>query len=108
MLRNPSAGRLREIYLDFWQPDEINRLIGRYASPRPTADSYPGHPATQISLLDFCNYLPEDILTKVDRTTMAVSIEGREPLLDHRLVEFAFCLIVPNSRIDQAIKNISQ
>jgi asparagine synthase (glutamine-hydrolysing) len=32
------------------------------------------------------------VLAKVDRATMAVSIEGREPLIDHRLVEFAFSL----------------
>jgi asparagine synthase (glutamine-hydrolysing) len=77
----------------FFSDRELNSLLGiEPRETRPGCDTFSGEIGDRMCLWDLHHYMPEDILTKVDRATMAASIEGREPLIDHRLVEFAFSI----------------
>lgn len=64
--------------------------------------SWPNLPdfTQQIMLLDALVYLPDDILVKLDRAAMAVSLESRVPFLDHSVFEFAWRL-----PLDQKVRN---
>jgi asparagine synthase (glutamine-hydrolysing) len=56
--------------------------------------------------MDFLNYLPEDILVKVDRSSMLNSLEVRAPLLDYRIIEFAYKKVPQNLKANTIDKKI--
>lgn len=92
MLEPASEGIYRRL-TSFWdQPSEL--LDG---APEPDGELWDASLeqdipdlTSRMQYLDCVSYLTDDILTKVDRTSMAVSLEAREPLLDHRVAEFAW------------------
>jgi asparagine synthase (glutamine-hydrolysing) len=76
--------------------DEMRRAIAGHRAEDRYVKAIAGAPADdalgRAQYADLKIWLPGDILTKVDRTSMAVGLEAREPLLDHRLIGFAASL----------------
>jgi asparagine synthase (glutamine-hydrolysing) len=94
-----AAGEPEAIYRglisDWKNPSSI--VQNAHGEPDTLLTTLNGHPhlpdfTEKMMLLDLITYLPDDILTKVDRASMGVSLEARVPILDHRVVEFAWRL----------------
>ncbi len=97
VLEADSADALYRQVASHWQKN--NPVLGASALPTLTTDPNRSLPIqtflTRMLYFDLLTYLPDDNLTKVDRASMANSLEVRGPFLDHRVVEFAWTL--PNS-----------
>lgn len=76
---------------DWPDPEQVVRGDFDRRSPRPVPPDGAGL-TERMMFSDLVSYLPDDILTKVDRASMGVGLEARVPLLDHRVVSFAWRL----------------
>jgi asparagine synthase (glutamine-hydrolysing) len=111
-LRNAPGEKLHRLagHLAAQDPAEIYlRTITTWPDPAALVPGSHEHPVVLQAIRDFStmptalemamltdltNYLPDDILTKVDRASMAVGLEARVPIIDHRVVEFVWRLPV--------------
>ena len=93
---------------------EVCRESASFTSPErayeTVMDAYPTgllpEPLHNLMLMDMLMYHPDDILTKVDRTAMAVSLETRVPMLDKDVVEFAWTLPISYKKQGDVTKKI--
>ena len=101
LLDNPAPDAIYRLLVSQWQRPEEIAAAGREPSgplwDTTVAEDFPDL-TTRMQFLDMVGYLPEDILTKVDRASMAVGLEGRVPLLDHRVVAYSWSL-PPNFKL---------
>jgi asparagine synthase (glutamine-hydrolysing) len=93
-----SADSVSDMYrslLSAWQQPDGLVLNGHHTEDRNARildGSEPAHLLDRMMLADQTLYLPDDLLAKLDRASMAVSLEVRAPLLDHRVAEFSWRL----------------
>ena len=94
VIRSADTAELYREMVSHWKrEDRIVRNGAAYETCATTLPPTPkGGPVEWMMLRDSLTYLPDDILVKLDRAAMSVSLEGRTPFLDHRVASFAWQL----------------
>lgn len=85
--------------------DEIKKLIKEdyyFSEDVPASTSN----LEKMMISDFKGYLPDDLMVKVDRSTMSTSLEGREPFLDHKIIEFAASIPISHKKNKKILKDV--
>lgn len=95
----------RQLLLEKNAYEKLTTAISAEFSEGLMRESQLGYTYSRM-LLDVSTYLPGDVLALTDKATMAASVEGRVPMLDHRLVEFAFALPSKISLLDGKPKGL--
>src|SRR5204863_5501027 len=92
ILSQPSADAMYANLVSLWPHAALNKDTHAYPWNDPSLAQQIPDLVSRLRAMDMLTYLPGDILDKLDRATMAVSLEGRIPLLDHRVVEKSWTL----------------
>ncbi len=99
LAQNDSMTRYDLVNARWFAPGAVVRgAVNGLAAPQNGLQSKKLDVIELMAATDLNHYLPDDILTKVDRASMAVSLESRVPLLDHEVVAFALSLPLPFKR----------